>query len=237
MARKKPHLVPEPETPVVPATQASTETQPNTSAEAQLDTATVEQLDEEEKEFAAIRRDQPGVKGTAAIGIVSISVGKAPAKNEFFRVHQDFRPITPLVDKEIGLEKHYFAVTKEMVEALAVIEISVSDYVLYLTVTSGGAVRIVPVRCANDDGNASEYTRTKEIAMFRAMDEWVRLSTDTANQCYKVFPAPAGRFGEPKFPELKPAKIFRLAFRDKGRLIDSVQHPLFQKWAARDSDK
>ena len=34
--------------------------------------------------------------------------------------------------------------------------------------------------------------------------------------------------------ELKPAKIFRLAFRDRGRLIDSPQHELFQRWAARD---
>ena len=51
-----------------------------------------------------------------------------------------------------------------------------------------------------------------------------------------MFPAPAGRFGEPQWPELKHAKIFRLAFRDKGRLVDSTEHPLFKKWAARDSD-
>jgi hypothetical protein len=38
------------------------------------------------------------------------------------------------------------------------------------------------------------------------------------------------------WPDLKPAKIFKLAFRDKGRLIDSVEHPLFKKWAARDSE-
>ncbi|MGA8295391.1 MAG: hypothetical protein WB820_23485 [Rhodoplanes sp.] len=37
-------------------------------------------------------------------------------------------------------------------------------------------------------------------------------------------------------PQLKPAKIFRLAFRDKGRLIDSPEHALFRKWAARDAD-
>ena len=48
----------------------------------------------------------------------------------------------------------------------------------------------------------------------------VRLYTDLENRCYKVYPAPAGRYGEPQWPELKPAKVFRLAFRDKGRLID-----------------
>ena len=51
-----------------------------------------------------------------------------------------------------------------------------------------------------------------------------------------MFPAPAGRFGDPQWPDLKPAKIFKLAFRDKGRLVDSTEHPLFKKWAARDSD-
>ena len=62
----------------------------------------------------------------------------------------------------------------------------------------------------------------------------MRLYTDQENRCYRVFPAPAGRFPDPLWPELKPAKIFRLAFRDNGRLIDSTEHELFQRWAARD---
>jgi hypothetical protein len=51
-----------------------------------------------------------------------------------------------------------------------------------------------------------------------------------------VFAAPKDSplFGlDPVWPELKPAKIFRLAFKDKGRLIDSVNHPLYVRWAAR----
>ena len=80
----------------------------------------------------------------------------------------------------------------------------------------------------------NEYARTKEIGLLDAIKQWVRLFTDLENRTYKVFPAPAGRFAEPIWPELKHAKIFRLAFRDKGRLIDSTEHALFQKWAARD---
>ena len=64
---------------------------------------------------------------------------------------------------------------------------------LYLTVTARGALRIVPVRHANDDGEQNEYARTKEIGLIQGMDEWVRLYTDHENRCYKVFPAPAGR--------------------------------------------
>ena len=157
---------------------------------------TEEELDEEEREFRALRRDLPGVKGASAAGIVAISVGKAPGKNEFFRSHPEFRPIVPMVNVEMGMEKHYFAVTPDMVEPLAGIGISVTDHALYLTITSRGAVRIVPVRQANSDGEQNEYDRTKEIAMLQAREQWVRLYTDMENRCYQVFPAPADRFAD-----------------------------------------
>jgi hypothetical protein len=197
----------------------------------------VDALDADEAEFRALRRDLPGVKGASAAGIVTISVGKTPTKNEFFRTHPKFRPIMSIVDLEVGMEQQFFAVTKDMVDNLGAIGITVSDRVLYLTITSRGATRICPVRCkANDEEEQNEYNRTKEIGLLRGIDEWVRLYTDQENRCYRTFPAPAGRFSEPQWPELKEAKIFRLAFRDKGRLVDSVEHPLFKKWAARDSD-
>jgi len=191
---------------------------------------TEEELDADEAEFRSLRRDLPGVQGASAIGIVSISVGKVPGKNEFFRTHADFRPRMPLVDVEVGMEKQFFAIGGDMEEALKGIGITVSDYLLYLTVTPRGAVRIIPIHCATDN----EYTRTKELGLTEGIEQWVRLYTDQENKVYKVFPAPAGRFADPIWPALKPAKIFRLAFRDKGRLVDSTEHPLFKKWAARD---
>jgi hypothetical protein len=199
-------------------------------------TATETELDAEEQEFRTLRRDLPGVKGASSAGIVAISVGKTPTKNEFFRAHREFRPAVPIVDLEVGMEKQFFAVTPDMIEALNGIGITVTDHILYLTVSARGAIRIVPVRQANTDGEQNEYHRTKELGLIQSFNEWVRLFTDQENRCYKVFLAPAGRFAEPQWPELKPAKIFRLAFRDKGRLIDSTEHALFKKWAARDSE-
>jgi hypothetical protein len=134
------------------------------------------------------------------------------------------------------MEQQFFAVTADMVEALRGIGITVTDHVLYLTITSRGAYRIIPVRQANADGEQNEYHRTKEIGLLQAVDEWVRLFTDQENRCYKVFPAPASRFADPTWPDLKPARIFKLAFRDKGRLLDGVEHPLFKKWVARDAE-
>jgi hypothetical protein len=199
----------------------------------------VPDLDDDEREFRAMRRDLPGVKGSSAVGIVSIGVSKLPGsvKNEFFRTHPEFAMVTALHPAEVGMENYYFACTDEMVQALDVIGVSVSDHSLYLTVSQRGSVKIVPVRCANKEGDQNEYARTKEIGLAQGKEGWVRLYTDQENKCYKVFHAPEGRFSDPQWPELKPAKIFRLAFRDKGRLIDSPQHPLFQKLAARDKDK
>ena len=85
-----------------------------------------EELDEEEAEFQKLRRDLPGVKGASAVGIVSIGVSKIPGKNEFFRTHPNFRAVVPIVDLEVGMEQQFFAVTDEMVAALASIGITVS---------------------------------------------------------------------------------------------------------------
>jgi len=187
-------------------------------------------LDADEAEFARLRRDLPGVKGASAAGIVSIGVGKIPGKNEFFRTHPEFRPTVPLVDIEVGMEQQYFAVDSDMVAALASIGINVTDHTLFLTVTPRGGVRIIPINAATNN----EYTRTKEIGLLDGVERWVRLYADQENKVYKVFEAPPDRFAEPIWPALSHARIFRLAFRDKGRLVDSPEHPLFKKWAARD---
>jgi hypothetical protein len=68
-----------------------------------------EELDEDEREFRAMRRDLAGTQGESAIGIVAISVGKTPEKNEYFRTHPDSRPVIPVVNTEIGMEKKFFA--------------------------------------------------------------------------------------------------------------------------------
>lgn len=211
---------------------------PKLIAEEAAPSATEEELDADEREFREMRRDVDGVKGASGTGTVAISVGKIPEKNAFFRTSRDFHMVTAILDHAVGMENKFFAVTKDMVGELQSIGITaVADYSLYLTQTTNGAYRIVPVRQADEDGEQNEYHRTKEIGLERGYDEWVRLFTDLPNHCYKVFTAPHGRFSEnPTWLNLKPAKIFRLAFRDRGNLIDSREHALFKKLAARDFD-
>jgi hypothetical protein len=190
------------------------------------------ELDADEKEFRALRRDLDGVKGTGAAGIVTIAVSKTPGKNEFFRTHPTFHPIVSMVSIRQGMDDHFFVVTPDMAAAFRAIGITASDHILYFTVTAEGATTVVPVRQGTGDREQNEYARTKEIGLVRARDEWVRLWTDEDNKVYKVYPAPQGHFSDPQWPDLKPAEIFRLAFREKGRLIDTTEHPLFLKLAA-----
>jgi hypothetical protein len=139
-----------------------------------------------------------------------------------------------MVIVEVGMDHHFIAVMPNMVEPLASMGITVADHTLYLTITPKGALRIIPVRCPNAEGVQNEWDRTKEAALIEAIDGWFRMYTDMANKAYKNFPAPISRYGEPNWPEIKPAKIIRLAFKDKGWLIDSTDHILVQKWAGRD---
>jgi hypothetical protein len=198
---------------------------------------TPEELDKEEQEFRALRRDLPGVKGAAEVGMLTVGVGRQPTpKNEFYRTNADFRPVVPLVNIEAGMDKHYIAVAPGMSEPLAGIGITAADHTLYLIVTPRGSLKIIPIRGPNAEGEMNEWDRTKELALIDGLDGWVRMYSDRENGAYKSFPAPAGRFGDPQWPEIKPAKLFRMAFRDKGRLIDSTEHVLVQKWAGRDRD-
>ena len=201
-----------------------------------LEVVPSDELDEEEEEFRRLRRDVPGVKGAGDVGILTISVGKQiRPKNEFYRTHKDFRPVVPLVNVEVGMDHQYIAVSPDMVEPLASMGITVTDHILYLTITPTGVLRIIPVMGPDPEtGDQNEYHRTREMALIDGIDGWHRMYTDLANSRYRSFPAPDGRYGEPNRPTIKPAKIFRMGFRDKGRLIDSTDHILVQKWAGRD---
>ena len=192
--------------------------------------ATTEQLDAEEAEFRTIRRDLPGVKGASAVGIVTISVGKTPTKNEFFRTHPEFRPIVPIVNLEVGMEKQFFAVTADMVSNLSGIGITVTDHTLYLT------SHIARRRPRRAGAPGQRRRRAERIRSHQGNRADAELSTSgfacsptrktTAMRSFPRRPdVSANRNGR----SLKPAKIFKLAFRDKGRLIDSIEHPLFQE--------
>ena len=193
-----------------------------------------EQLDEDERMLRALRLDLPGTSN-APSGIISISVSDRFPRREFFRSYPE-TVIINLVDHAVGFDVEYHAVAPSMIAELASIGIDALPFRLFFILTAEGGHKIVPVRQADIDGSTNEWNRTKEVVLTRAQQEWVRAISDRANGKYRSFPAAPGRFPEPVFPDLKWPKLVRLAFTDRGRLIDSVDHPLFRKWSSRDGD-
>src|SRR5215472_7322308 len=123
-----------------------------------LELVSSEELDEEEEEFRRLRRDVPGVKGAADIGMLTVSVGRQPTpKNEFYRTHKDFQPVVSLVSVDVGLDKHFVAVDPSMIEPLKSLGIKTSDHVLDLTITPRGALRWIPVSGPDEEGEMNEW--------------------------------------------------------------------------------
>jgi hypothetical protein len=192
------------------------------------------QLDEDEAALRALRLDLPGAAG-APTGIVSVAVSDRFPRREFFRTHPTNTAVLPMVDHAAGMEVEYHVVTQPMVPELASLGVDALPYRLYEMLTAEGAIRLIAVRQSDIDGSVNEWNRTKEIALVRAQKVWVRAISDRANGRYRVFEAPEGRFPDPVWPDLTLANLVRLAFTERGRLIDRPEHPLFRKWAASDA--
>jgi hypothetical protein len=194
---------------------------------------TKEQLDEDEAMLRALRIDLPGT-ADAPTGIVSISATEKMPRREFFRTHSDPPIAMFLVDHSAGMDKEFYAVLPAMVGELASIGVDALPYRLYQVLTADGALKIILCRQAGVDGSQNEWNRTREIALVRGQKVWVRVISDKANTRYRIFEAPPNRFPEPLFPPYTWAQLIKLSFTDRGRLIDSAQHPLFKKWAGSD---
>jgi hypothetical protein len=206
-----------------------------TTNKPKLEVVPSEAIDEEEREFMRLRRDVPGVKGASDIGLLTVSIGRQPSpRNEFYRTNVDFRPVVDLVTVEAGMDKHFIAVDPCMVETLHNLGISTAEYTIYLIISPRGSLRAIPVRRAGEDGTQNEWDRTKEIALLDGVEAWHRMYVDRESGGYKSFPAPRDRFGEPCWPVIKHAKLFRMLFRDRGHLILDTNHMYVQRWAGRD---
>jgi hypothetical protein len=196
---------------------------------------TKEELDREEEEYGRLRCDLPDVSGASVRGVVQLNVAKAPKKNTFFRTHPTIAPVVNLVTEDLGMDLHYYAVDPDMRNALTSIGIEWAPYTLYPTMNAEGGLCVIPVPCHDGSGERNAYSSTKEGALIRARSEWIRIYTDKKNSCYEVFPAPAGRFPDPLFPDFTAARYVALSFKARGKLIDNAAFPRFQAWAGLQS--
>lgn len=193
-------------------------------AGAQLSAEQQAALDQEEADYRALSLDTDD-GGSSTGGIAAIGVAKVPDKEQFFRTKPEFVFRLYLATTQQGLNTAFLGVTRGMFEPMASIGIKCSPHRLYLTISKTGGLRLVPVRIDSDNS----WVTSKEAGLVQGLTHWTRMAADEDAGEYRSFPLLVGGYPDPIWPELTVPKIIHLAFRTKGRLVDSIEHPYFQR--------
>jgi hypothetical protein len=174
---------------------------------------------------AALRLSQDFV---ADLGVkkalLTVPVHK-PDKAWFVRVHpaEDYRLQTAVI--ELKEERETYLVSQNLWHELAT-EATFSPRVLFTTVNRQGVVFLWPVRLPGPDGKLDDWNRSALEAAGLAQKSWVRVSANMALGAYEVHVA-STNLAEPVWPEQPMKELLRVGF--KGRLIDSLDHPVLKK--------
>jgi hypothetical protein len=153
--------------------------------------------------------------------LAHISIRK-PNVNEFVRVNPD--PAMSLatsifVDSE---RETYFVAPN----ARNVLVAGVKAMLLLPTVNQRGMFFIWPVALGDGSGRRNAWHDTAREASELAKREWIKLVSDMAGGCYRIYRA-KGALPNPVFPEKNLEELLRIAFR--GRVIDSETHPVVRQ--------
>ena len=85
---------------------------------------------------------------------------------------------------------------------------------------------IWPVALGDGSGRRNAWHDTAREASELAKREWIKLVSDMAGGCYRIYRA-KGALPNPVFPEKNLEELLRIAFR--GRVIDSETHPVVRQ--------
>jgi hypothetical protein len=98
---------------------------------------------------------------------------------------------------------------------------------MYACINRAGNVFLWPVRLPGTDGRQLDWHRSAAEAAEMATKSWVRIRANMNIGAYDVFEA-SSTIPEPEWPkDLTFEQMLRIAF--KGRLVDSLSHPVLKR--------
>ena len=151
--------------------------------------------------------------------ITNIAV-KRPPKHDFFRVHEECKLDAMIIERKEENE-NYLVPAQFHTELMGE---GVSKR-LYYCISLTGTVFLWPVKLPNPDGTLDNWnTSAHEIAKL-GKDKWVRLITNKSAGFYEFIKSELPN--EARWPDLTFEEVLEKAF--KGKLIDSLNHPLLKK--------
>jgi hypothetical protein len=109
----------------------------------------------------------------------------------------------------------------------------VSHFTLYPYINRVGVIRLWPVRLPAADGRVNEWHRSAAVAAALGQKKWIRVAANMSLGAYDVSEA-VNQPPDPEWPdELGLGDMLRIAFHDRGRIINSMDHPVVKMLAGR----
>src|SRR5262245_697528 len=173
-------------------------------------------------DLAALRLtpDEAGQIGSEEV-LAHLSVRK-PTINEFVRVNPN--PAMSLSTSIfVDPERDTYLVAPGLRNVLVA---GVRAMLLVPAVNQRQLPFIWPIALGDGTGRRNAWHETSREAMELAKREWIKLVSDMAGGCYRIYRA-KGKLPDPVFPEKSLEELLRIAFR--GRTIDSESHPVVKQ--------
>ena len=175
---------------------------------------------ETELDLARIRLPQDFTGQVAVRKLTTTIPIRKPKPNDFIRVHPAIEPMRVWTLED---EQETFIVTGDVA---VTVPNDVVAMELVLTITRQGNILLWPLRILEKDGRINNWHTSRREAAARAVNAWVRVSSNMHLGAYEVYEA-LGVIPDPVWPALSMDEIVRIAV--KGRVIDSLDHPVLRK--------
>lgn len=145
---------------------------------------------------------------------------RTPKKNEFVRVHSTMLGmlVWTLTDEQLT-----YVVTNEIADSLPGVMVAKE---LVPTITRQGTLFLWPLRVPGEHGRTDNWLTSAKEAAIHAVNAWVRVQANMDLGAFEIYEA-MGALPDPEWPQLSMDEIVRVAV--KGRVIDSLDHPVLQK--------
>jgi hypothetical protein len=155
--------------------------------------------------------------------IVHLRVGK-PDRQAFVRVRPESDYCAPMAILELKDAGETYLVRPDVARVLPG-EIRIVE--MRVCVTRAGTLFLWPVPLPTPDGRENPWHMTARAAAEYAEKKWVRVVANMGAGCYEINVATAD-VSDPIWPAASFKDLLQIAF-GKGRLIDSLDHPVIQR--------
>ncbi|MBL4846800.1 MAG: hypothetical protein JKY65_14870 [Planctomycetes bacterium] len=126
---------------------------------------------------------------------------------------------------EVKEDGEYYLVDPDIAPYVAS-ELTPFTLVTYLL--RGNSPALWPIRLPGEDGKDNDWWATARDIATRHAGSWVRVQSNMSLGGYELFEA-AGDLGEPELPSVSFPELLRLAFAQKKRIVDSLDHVVVRR--------